>query len=244
MNYVPWQDAIPTCRRRLLVARSRGSPGVALGDWSEVRSFALSLDLLTGNQYDFRPAPYRVPLDSPNSLLTNYAQYSPALSHVASSAGSTGDEFALDRLHVLIDRTYVITEANLVRNFNWAFAFNINPIPGKAVRYGIYVDNNHFAPAKTCANLAPGEPDAGGTGDPIGQGVTSLPLYAPEYVIYVEWDGSAISAVNYYRWNGVMEPHLPVGAASRTQEHRRLVLVRSRHECHPIARSLHFARRR
>jgi hypothetical protein len=205
VNYVPWQGRNTDMPPGVYWwrVRAEGSPGVAVGDWSEVRNFALSLDLLTGNQYDFRPAPYRVPPDSPNSLLTNYAQYSPALTHVASSAGSTGDEFALDRLHVLIDRTYVITEANLVRNFNWAFAFNINPIPGKAVRYGIYVDNNHFALAKTCANLAPGEPDAGSTGDPIGQGVTSLPLYAPEYVIYVEWDGSTISAVNYYRWNGV-----------------------------------------
>ena len=219
VNYVPWQgrdtDMPPGVywwRVRAESAKdvpvnNTGSPSSvpAEAQWSEVRSFALSLDLLTGNQYDFRPAPYRVPFDSPNSLLTNNQQYLPALTQVATSAGSTGDEFALDRLHVLIDRSYVITDFSpgLVRNLNWAMAFNIFPSPGKAVRYAVYVDTNHLAPTTPCANLAPNEPDAGATTDPIGQNVVGMPLYAPEYVLYVDWNGSAISAVNYYVWNGV-----------------------------------------
>jgi hypothetical protein len=204
VNYVPWQgresEDMPPGMYWWRV-RAENSAGTAMGNWSEGRSFALSRNLLTGNPYDFRPAPFRVPLDSPNSLLTNNAQYVPAMTEVATSGAVTSDEYALDRLHMLIDRTYYITRTNepdIVRNLNWVLAFNINPTPGKPVRYGIYVDNNHIA-AAPCGT--PGAVDGGGVGDPIGQGVAGSPQYAPEYVLYVEWDGSAVSSVYYYRWN-------------------------------------------
>ena len=53
--------------------------------------------------------------------------------------------------------------------------------------------------------LRPENPMPAAPTDPIGQGVASSPLYAPEYVLYVDWNGSAISAVNYYSWNGVSD---------------------------------------
>ena len=201
VNYVPWQgrsqDSYSEMPPGVYWWRVRAESGqnAALGDWSEARSFALSLDLLTGNQYDFRPA------SLPASLLADSPQYLPTLTQVATTT-APADAFRLDRLHVLLDRSYVINEANIVRNLNWAFAFNIQPTPGQAVRYGIYIDNNHVAPVQPCANLGPGELDTGGTSDPIGQGVAGMPLYSPEYVLYVDWSGSDITSVNYYRWNG------------------------------------------
>ncbi len=199
VNYVPWQGRDTEMAPGVYWWRVRAENGqdAPIGDWSEVRSFAVSLDLLYGNQFDFRPP------KPPNSLLAYGSKYVPELTQVAATL-PTGDEYSLDKLHVLIDRSYIITEGtSLNLNLNWAIAFNINPSPGKPVRYGIYIDANHLAPTAPCANLAPGVPDAGGTTDPIGQAVTGSPLFAPEYVLYVDWNGSAISAVNYYRWNGV-----------------------------------------
>jgi hypothetical protein len=204
-NYVPWQGRSTDMPPGVYYwrVRAESSPDSPIGDWSEPRSFALSLDLLTGNQYDFKPAPYRVPAGSPNSLLTNNPQYVPAMTLVATSTVPAADEFGLDRLHMLIDRTYVVTEANLSRNWNFAIAFNISPsASGKTVRYGLYVDTNHIAATKPCASLGAGESDPGGDSDPIGQGVTSIPLYAPEYALYADWNGSDVASVYLYRWMG------------------------------------------
>jgi hypothetical protein len=206
VNYMPWQSRLEDMPFGAYWwrVRAESSPGVELTPWSAAQRFDLSVDLLTGNPYDF--SPFRVVTDLPHSLLAPNIQYDPALTRVAGSANLSGDTFQLDAMHVLIDRTYVIPEASLNRNLNWAIAFNILPTPGTPVNYLLVVDNNHLdlAAAKPCTELSTGEADAGAPALPsLGRGVTTLPLYAPEYVLAVQWDGSQIAKVDYYRWNGI-----------------------------------------
>lgn len=208
VNYAPWQgrlDDMPPGSYWWRV-RAESSPNVELTPWSETRRFDLSLDLLTGNQYDFKPAPYRVPITMPNSLLTTNIQYEPSLTLVASNPAPTADEYALDRLHLLIDRSLMITDANIMRNLNWVLAFTLPPVPTTPVRYVVSVDNNHLVAAKPCGELSAHETDAGAPSlPPAVQAIATLPLYAPEYVLVVDWNGTNVGpgAVSYYSWNGV-----------------------------------------
>jgi len=220
VNYAPWQgketdnalSEMPPGTYWWRV-RAETSPNVELTPWSEPRRFDLAASLLTGNDYDFKPAPFRPAKADPNlrnTLLSPNAQYMPALTRVASSAGLSGDAYQLDALHMLIDRTYVITEENtgfqINHNLNWAIAFNVNSAPGNGVRYAVVIDNNHAAAARPCSELSAGEIDAGAPYlPPTLPGLGTLPLYAPEYVLYVDWDGTKplSESVSYYRWNGI-----------------------------------------
>ena len=103
----------------------------AAGPWSQTRHFNLSLDLPTGNPYDY-PPPAR-----PASILAPGAGYEPAWSYVASGQ-SLGGPFGLGALHVMLDRTLTDTLP-----LNWVFAFETSAAAGDAVQYGIYVDIDH-----------------------------------------------------------------------------------------------------
>jgi hypothetical protein len=191
VNYVPWQGQtsdMPAATYWWRV-RAESSPSVELTPWSETRRFDLSLDLLMGNPYDW-PAPAR-----PSSIFSDTARFDSSLSRVAVSAQTTADSYRLNELHVMLDRS-------ISSNLSWVFAFDVEPNPSEPVRYAIYVDNNHIAAAQPCAELGTGEADAGATSDPLNQNIVTTPLYAPEYVLYVTWDGSS-PTVNYHRWNGV-----------------------------------------
>ncbi len=209
-NYAPWQghtmngilDDMPPATYWWRV-RGEHSPDNPMTPWSEARSFTLSSDLLMGNQYDFPAPPYTITILATtytNTLFSTTKYYLPELTQVASSGTAGSDVFALDALHVMLDRSYAKMPNGTDLNLNWAVAFNIQLNAGQAVRYGIYVDNNHIARTIPCG--AAGASDAGGQNDPLGQAIDTYSIYAPEYVVYVDWDGSAITAVNYYRWNG------------------------------------------
>lgn len=201
VNYVPWQGR-PTempFGTYWWRVRAESSPGAALTDWSAPRHFNLSTALVSGNDFDL-PLP-KYPASVRNSA--DYITYTAGVSLV-SIVTTTADEFQLNALHVLLDRTYVIPPT-INHNLNWVLAFNINPTPGKPVRYGIFVDSNHLAPTKNCTDVAAGEDDAGAPSAPPGQQPVAVSaMYAPEYAIYVDWDGSAIVDTEYYRWSG---PH-------------------------------------
>jgi hypothetical protein len=199
VNYVPWQGQLTDMPPSTYWWRVRAehSPDNPMTAWSEPRSFGVSLDLMMGNQFDFPAPPY------PSSLLAETSKYLPALTRVASAGTATGNEYQLGDLHVMLDRSYTGLPNGTSLNLNWAFAFNINPTPGKPVRYGIYVDNNHLGRTVQCGVFGSVASDPGAQNDPMGQGIATYSIYAPEYVLYVDWDGSAITAVNYFSWNGI-----------------------------------------
>jgi hypothetical protein len=102
----------------------------------------------------------------------------------------------------MTSRTYTTASAPFaLPSLQWVLAFEAAQATG-TVRYGIYFDTNHVAvdPAKSCPQV---NPDPGGPADPLNHGVFTEALYKPEYVIYVDWNGSAITQTSYSRWNGI-----------------------------------------
>ena len=195
VNYVPWQgrDSLMPTATYWWRVRAETSPGSALTAWSEARSFSLAHDLLMGNPYDW-PIPAK-----PNTIFATTTRFDPSLSLVATSATSSGDAYQLNELHVMLDRS-------ITANLNWVFAFDVNPVPGQTVRYGIYIDNNHITTTQQCEALGVGDIDPGAPADMLGFGVTAYPLYAPEYILDVTFDGVSLAAeddVAYRRWNGI-----------------------------------------
>ena len=191
VNYVPWQGTKSDVfwATYWWRVRAESTPGVELTGWSEPRSFSLSHDLIMGNYVDW-PIPAR-----PSTIISTTNRFDPSLSLVATSTQASGDAYQLNELHVMLDRS-------ISTNLNWVFAFDVNPVPGQTVRYGVYIDNNHITTAKPCEALSAGEMDPGAPGDDLSYGVVAYPLYAPEYIIDVIFDGTNVTA-DYYRWNGV-----------------------------------------
>lgn len=85
--------------------------------------------------------------------------------------------FDLSTLHVVQSADY------------WFFGFHVDAEPEAA--YVLYLDLDH-------------EYESGGTLDPRGYAVATVPEHRPEYVIYIGRSGGAISAegVGVYRWTG------------------------------------------
>ena len=132
VNYVPWQgrnSAMPFGAYFWRVRREAPVPG----PWSEVRRFNLSVDLRTGNPYDYLP-PRR-----PASILTTTAGYAPSWTYI-DTGGSPEGVYGLGALHVMLDRTLTTTLP-----LNWVIAFETGAGAGDALLYGIYVDIDHVA---------------------------------------------------------------------------------------------------
>lgn len=197
VNYMPWQGHNPPGQPPQDMppgsywwrVRAESSLNVELTPWSEPRRFDLSLDLLMGNPNDWPPP------DWPSSIFSSTERFDPSFSLVATSTQEIQDQFRLNELHVMLNRS-------MTANLNWVFAFDVDPTPSEPISYTIFVDNNHIVANKPCAALAAGEADAGAPGNPTGRNLAINGLYAPEYAIDIGWNGS-ITGVKYYRWNGV-----------------------------------------
>ena len=116
VNYVPWQgrtSAMPFGTYFWRVRREAPTPG----PWSEIRHFNLSLDLRTGNPYDYPPPP------RPASILASGTGYLPSWSYI-SSGESLGGPFGLGALHVMLDRTLTDTLP-----LNWVITFQTSVTP-------------------------------------------------------------------------------------------------------------------
>lgn len=179
LHFVPWQgrkEDMPAGAYWWRV-QAQDAGGAPVGDWSAARVFFISQGVLTGNQYDLVP-PLR-----PASILSATQTYSPSHTFVASSTLSGLGDYELGDLHVMLDRTYN-------GSLNWVIAFGTGSVSG-GVRYGVYVDANH-------------DPNKGGPQDPQGKPITTTALYRPDYVIYIDRQGDAVSPdqVTYYRWTG------------------------------------------
>ncbi|MCC9078013.1 fibronectin type III domain-containing protein [Litorilinea aerophila] len=180
LNYVPWQgrlEAMPmgTYWWRVQAQDASGSP---LGGWSEVRHFNLSYDLIMGNPYDFVPPA--------TSLLDTQGGYDPLLTQVATSPDGGWGAYELGDLHIMLNRP-----TGDENNLYWVIAFGTpNPVTG-TVRYGLYVDVDHRE----------GE---GGSTDPMGKPIAVDPLYAPDYVLYIDRNGDTLDAGNsfFLEWDG------------------------------------------
>lgn len=190
VNYVPGQgrrDRLPFGTYWWRV-QAESLPGTPLGSWSEVRSFHLSTDLVTGNPYDLRPAIY------PNSILSATTDYEPQVTAIAKNQINSGDKYALGDLHVMINRVALRTNAQIAGNLNWVIAFGTNPhgVSVGNVKYGVYIDINH-------------QENVGATTDPLGKQIAVNPLYLPEFVLYAERSNDQIdpSTTRLYAWNGI-----------------------------------------
>lgn len=193
VNYAPWQG-----RRTLMPfgsywwrIRGESTRGVALGGWSEVRRFNLSVDLMTGNPHDFIPPVY------PTTILgttDNSQKYLPAMTYIAGSTTNAAPQYELGDLHIMLNRIHLRTDG-LADNYKWIFAFGTDGVIGSTVNYGIYIDSDHIT-------------NSGATTDPLGKAITVDSLYLPEYVIYVmpAATGDPVTPNNIilYSWTGAI----------------------------------------
>jgi hypothetical protein len=194
VNYAPWQGRFTTMPFGAYWwrVRAESAPNVALGGWSEVRRFHLSVDLYMGNQHDFVPPPY------PRSLLgarEGTPLYNAEMTYIAGSTltpPAIAAEYDVNALHIMMNRVYLKADAfpTEADNLHWLFAFDTAIAPTTTVKYGLYVDSDHL-------------PNSGGTSDPLGKAITVDPLYLPDYVLYVTPGvGGAIAPENImlYSW--------------------------------------------
>ncbi|HMN31040.1 MAG TPA: hypothetical protein PKE45_22990, partial [Caldilineaceae bacterium] len=189
VNYVPWQDrdkAMPfgTYWWRVRAENDSGGP---IGDWSEVRHFNLSVDLVVGNPNDLLPPPFLPPpTPSPSpystSILSTTPVYDPALSFIANSPAEGLGAQELGALHVMLDRVYG-------SSLNWVIAFGTGASISDTVRYSIFVDSDHIAGSGAPSNLLipPVQVDS---------------LYLPDYMLRVTLSNGSVSSVELFTWTG------------------------------------------
>ena len=140
VNYVPWQGQVIAMPFGTYWWRVK--TGDPVGEWSEPRHFNLSVDVVTGNPYDYKP-PIR-----PAGILSPTVAFDP-LRSVVTAGDLLVAPNGIGDVHVMLDRTYT---GNLV----WIFGFRTNAGPTDALRYGIYLDTDHVA-------------GSGGPSGPIGE---------------------------------------------------------------------------
>ncbi|RIK28403.1 MAG: hypothetical protein DCC55_38720, partial [Chloroflexi bacterium] len=190
LNYVPWQnrsEAIPFGTYWWRV-RAESAPGVPIGDWSEVRHFNLSVDLVVGNRYDLLPPPFLTPTapqpSYSTSILSTTPVYDPALTYIASSPNEGLGAYELGALHVMLDRMYS-------GSLNWVIAFGTTASISDTVRYSVLVDSDHIAGSGAPADLLipPVQVDS---------------LYLPDYMLRVTLSNGTIGpgGVELYTWTG------------------------------------------
>ena len=197
VNYVPGQEKVtrlPTGTYWWRVAAESASNNM-LGTWSAAHRFNLSRDLITGNPYDYRPPEYDTAPPPPSlnqsSILSETAYFSPALTYMASSSTNTGDSYELGDLHMMLDRNYRCNPTDS-GSLYWVIAFEVAATPGAPLSYWIYVDANH----------APG---LGASSPPSGAPLNTNSLYAPEYALRVDRNGSTVAG-QYYAWANTWSP--------------------------------------
>lgn len=195
VNYVPWQgrrEVMPFGVYYWRVQALDGNGG-ALGGWSETRRFHVSVDLLTGNAYDFVPPP------PSTSILSDTAFYDPALTRIAQDGNDGLGDYEVGDLHVIQDRAIFIypngnpgNPADYSRtNYNWVIAFGAAPQISGVVTYGVYFDIDH-------------KPGSGAGADPLGKAISAAGLFRPEYVLYITRTGNSVTpqATLLFRWDG------------------------------------------
>jgi hypothetical protein len=198
VNYTPWQgqrNPIPFGTYWWRV-RAESALDVPLGDWSEVRHFNVSVDLLNGNPFDFVTIPF------PATILSTTADYDPASTKVAINSDVDTNQFQVGDLHVMLNRIELRPDNSnqFPRRFDeysWVIAFETSSMITHTMQYGIYIDINH-------------QDGVGANVDPQGKPISVQALYRPEYVIYAprifENQGMPESvdptSILVYRWNG------------------------------------------
>lgn len=191
VNYAPWQGKrtpMPSGTYYWRV-RAESAPNVPLGDWSEVRHFNLSVDLVMGNPYD---TVSHFPAYPQSILYTPGGLENPT--RVASNDTPVADDAMVTDLHIALNQIdlrgedYPITGSG---TNDWIFAFGASPTISEPVRYILYVDEDHV-------------PGSGGTVDPLEHPITVDSLYLPESVLVVERNGNSVTAddVTFYDWGG------------------------------------------
>jgi len=190
VNYAPWQG-----RQSLMPAgtyfwrvRAESAPNVAAGDWSEPRYFNLSTYLIVGNRYD---TAVHIPAYPNSILMTPDGLNNPT--YIASSANVVQDDYRLTDLHIALNDMDLRSSEYPKDggNYDWIFAFGVEPTISAPVRYMLYIDNDHIA-------------GSGGTVDPLGKPILVDSMYRPEYVVVVERTDNTISTneVTIYQWIG------------------------------------------
>jgi hypothetical protein len=193
VNYVPWQnraDDMPFGTYWWRV-RAESAPGVPVGDWSDVRHFNLSLDLVVGNRYDLVPPP------ATSSILSTTAAYDPALTYIASSPNEGLGVYELGDLHVMLNRINLQVSPpqypNAIDSLTWIIAFGTGGSlsESEAVRYGVFIDADHVA-------------GSGASIDEQGRPLSINALYLPDYLIYVDRAGDTVTPANVrlHTWTG------------------------------------------
>jgi hypothetical protein len=198
INYTPWQGKrapIPFGTYWWRV-RAESALDVPLGDWSEVRHFNISIDLLNGNPFDFVTIPFS------RTILSAAADYDPASTKVALNPDATSDQYHVDDLHVMLNRIELRPEhpnefPRRLDEYSWVIAFETSAAISNTLQYGIYIDINH-------------QDGVGANSDPQGKPITVHSLYWPEYVIYAlrnatnqdKPESVDRASILIYRWNG------------------------------------------
>lgn len=110
--------------------------------------------------------------------------YNPALSAVAASPNEGLGAHELRALHVMLNRVYS-------GSLNWVVAFGAAGPISATVKYALYVDADHIA-------------GSGATSDELGQPLAVHSLYLPDYLLYVDRIGDAVTPnqVRLHTWNG------------------------------------------
>lgn len=199
VNYVPWQhrlDVQPFGQYWWRV-RAQSAPGVALGEWSAARSFNISRDLVTGNQYDFTTPPYPNSLLNPAFVTTEPTTsavyvYDPDQTRVYQKP-MTESDFALGDLHVMLNRISLRADQypKIPSDLTWILAFEVAPTPATLVTYGVYIDIDH-------------KQNSGATTDPLGKPINVDSFRLPEYVIYIERQNNSLDGgdAKLFTWTG------------------------------------------
>lgn len=178
--------------------RAQDEAGEPLTDWSDSRSFNMSIEIYNSNQYDLVPAPHPYTIMSNTLEYKDEAQteidtwYESAWTKVATDTDDGVGALELTDLHVVLNRIKFThdTYPEKVDNYSWVITFRAPTVTAASV-YAVYIDSDHV-------------PGSGGTSDPLGNNIAVDDMYLPEYVVYVQPDGSDVSAasVSIYSWSG------------------------------------------
>ncbi|MFN8439147.1 MAG: hypothetical protein U0175_00115 [Caldilineaceae bacterium] len=217
--YVPWQTKLEEMPFGTYFWRvqAQNAQGQSIGNWSEVRYFHLSKDIITGNPFELWPPPFELPVTTPGSpgvrhtIFETYTKsgllYDPSRTYMTESEDSGFGDYELGKLRLMLNRVILDEprqyppKAGEFDNHEWLIAFEVTETVSAPVEYGIYVDIDHVE-------------GSGATVDPKGYSIPMGNRYLPEYVLYIDRQGGDemafdASKVTYFSWDVQHKVWLP-----------------------------------
>ncbi len=190
INFVPWQERLTDMPPGSYWWRVRpeSSPGTPIGNWSDLRRFDLSNDLVTGNVYDLP-----VILSEDTTIISDTNSYSFTLQ--ATSNAATGNAYDIGELHAMVARRLDLSG---VYNLYWVFSFTATPAVASTVTYDLYIDFDHLRNSGATYNHDRYDEDEPSPGNWL----TFDEYHRPEYVVRIRRSPSGVTSDSVFlrRW--------------------------------------------